>query len=144
MGERTGRIQKLAATSRRIERPCTFDLLWRPREFKLGRVLSLLPNAAVANPSVIQLSDINASLRRIAKSKIRLKHRSSLIFTKRKNMEYNFVVNLGVPAHFVKKTDFAIRLMPPFNKLTIHTPFTKIASSDHKPAKSQVKITCAV
>jgi len=27
-----------------------------------------------------------------------------LIFTKRKNMEYNFVVNLGVPAHFVKKT----------------------------------------
>ena len=33
-----------------------------------------------------------------------------MIFTKRKNMEYNFVVNLGVPAHFVKKTDFAIRL----------------------------------
>jgi len=42
--------------------------------------------------------------RRIAKSKIRLKHRNSLIYTKRKNMEYNFAVNLGVPAHFVKKT----------------------------------------
>ena len=26
-------------------------------------------------------------------------------------MEYNFVVNLGVPAHFVKKTDFAILLL---------------------------------
>jgi len=48
--------------------------------------------------------------RRIAKSKKRLKHRNSLIFTKRKNMEYNFIVNLGVPAHFVKKTDFAILL----------------------------------
>ena len=35
-----------------------------------------------------------------------------MIYTKRKNMESNFVVNLGVPAHFVKKTDFAIRLLP--------------------------------
>ena len=40
-----------------------------------------------------------ANDRRIAKSKIRLKHRNSLIFTKRKNMGYNFVVNLSSFCH---------------------------------------------
>jgi hypothetical protein len=69
----------------------------------------LKQNVILSNPSA-NFNDLGKKNRRIAKSKTRLKLRNSLVNASSKNRAYNFVVNLGNPAHPVKKIDLAILL----------------------------------